>query len=838
MSTCVDGSQVGWRSALNNLPFVEKLQQQTSDIGDRGSNPGSPTISKGLIAVRDGSLYIWDSNNGHLLHVNLLHLASSNTTNTTTTTGYNNSNTTTTGYNNSNTTTTGYNNSSTTTTGGYNNSSNNTTTAVTTGSTGGSSINNNAGKISNHKGSKSIDTVSPIDDQSPNNQFQVLVPSPVVPVSSVVVEQVVFNRTGQYVAVWGQVGIWVLTLPHRLGRHGMYSGGGGGGAGGGGDQHTITVRTFPVAERLLVSHTDVRLLQVSWHPGSYYDGHLVFLALDNVLRICDVNEPDKIFQEIHLVSPGTPLVPCSLYTVAIGDSAVSFDFGAALDVPYSAQPVRQRKSRTVWPIYVLRGSGDVLVVYSDITSKVSPFSLLSGPLLVHPPAEDNYGTDACSILCLRTTPPVVVIATNEGKLHHCIVLTEKTAKSAVPLSSTLDPQSPHTTSTSSSVLIDPSSLYVYESVELELSLHAGRGSQCRSHVPVEDVFTCPIHLVKDVNCEERYHCFHAAGVHTVSLPWIKHYEEFCNNANEDSVPNVPQSERCLVEHVLCTKPLASSPQFPVLGLGTTTNHLLGKTIIILTSDCQFLTIPLNDRYQLPPLTTGCSQNSPDTFGSPLKEFSKEPFDHQLAKMLQRTASAPLLKSGKGADISQEECYLLLIRSTKVFREQYIQKQDLAIEQIKRRLNILLSLKTCQMSELCEMLKKQESLRDFSESLAEKYDSSKDRQDSLLKRVSVLVRKVQSYLPIVSDAERDMMKELKTMEQQLDSLRTQFNKVKKMKEYQEHQVSLSPTTAPLTSPNTIISCQNLVHIKDILAEQTGEINNLMKSVKDLKLETLT
>lgn len=63
-----------------------------------------------------------------------------------------------------------------------------------------------------------------------------------------------------------------------------------------------------------------------------------------------------------------------------------------------------------------------------------------GPLLVHPPAEDNYGTDACSILCLQTTPPVIVMATCEGKLHHCIVLnennnTEPTSPSASELAS-------------------------------------------------------------------------------------------------------------------------------------------------------------------------------------------------------------------------------------------------------------------------------------------------------------------------------------------------------------------------------------------------------------------
>ena len=42
---------------------------------------------------------------------------------------------------------------------------------------------------------------------------------------------------------------------------------------------------------------------------------------------------------------------------------------------------------------------------------------------MYPPADDNYGVDACSILCLQSVPPVVVIATCSGTLYHCVLLT-------------------------------------------------------------------------------------------------------------------------------------------------------------------------------------------------------------------------------------------------------------------------------------------------------------------------------------------------------------------------------------------------------------------------------
>ena len=44
---------------------------------------------------------------------------------------------------------------------------------------------------------------------------------------------------------------------------------------------------------------------------------------------------------------------------------------------------------------------------------------------MYPPADDNYGIDSCSIMCLQTTPPIVVIAMCTGKIYHAILLKEE-----------------------------------------------------------------------------------------------------------------------------------------------------------------------------------------------------------------------------------------------------------------------------------------------------------------------------------------------------------------------------------------------------------------------------
>lgn len=43
---------------------------------------------------------------------------------------------------------------------------------------------------------------------------------------------------------------------------------------------------------------------------------------------------------------------------------------------------------------------------------------------MYPPAADNYSADSCSIMCLQTVPPIVVIATCSGKIYHSVLLKE------------------------------------------------------------------------------------------------------------------------------------------------------------------------------------------------------------------------------------------------------------------------------------------------------------------------------------------------------------------------------------------------------------------------------
>lgn len=85
--------------------------------------------------------------------------------------------------------------------------------------------------------------------------------------------------------------------------------------------------------------------------------------------------------------------------------------------------------RIVWPVVILRGNGDVCIMKTSLVSGAVP--KLEGPLPIYPPADDNYGVDACSILVMQTVPNIVIVATSSGTVYHSVLL--RTPRDEVPV---------------------------------------------------------------------------------------------------------------------------------------------------------------------------------------------------------------------------------------------------------------------------------------------------------------------------------------------------------------------------------------------------------------------
>lgn len=618
------------------------------------------------------------------------------------------------------------------------------------------------------------------------------------------VVQVLLSPTQQHVALVGHRGVSVLELPQRWGKRSEFEGG----------RTEINCKTVPVAERFFTSSSGVSLLQAAWFPSKTGEPHLVLLTSDNNIRFYSMKSP----QTLAKVLPLTPTEdessvhpPARSYAASLGEIAVAFDFGPVSSSP----PRRSSRDQPLYPLYILYGNGETYLSYTS-QANILTVSRPIGPLPMYPAAEDNYGYDACAILCLPCVPSILVIATETGTLYHCVVLeaeddeettaAEKWGTEAVP------------------------ALYVFECVELELTLKVATGEDDE---PQEFDFTCPIKLHRDPLCQQRYHCTHEAGVHSVGLIWVNKLQKFLqSNEDKDSLQELAAEKRCIVEHILCTRPLPTSHSAPVRGFLIVSDLSLGATMICITSTYECILLPLLSSIRPPSPPLLCSYPGPGSGSSPLRGLADDSFEQHIRNILARSSTNPLvLKAGdKDTSPPPSECLQLLSRATQVFREEYILKQDLAREEMQRRVKLLTGQKNKQLEEMSLCREERMSLREVAEKLADKYEDAKYRQETIMNRVKKVLGSLQSQLPILSNSERDMKKELQTINAQLRDLDNCIKQVNMKMEYQKKQVDKN---APAGTTTVALNAHQKKVVQDVLREQGQQIGDMMKQIKDIK-----
>ncbi|XP_053528565.1 nuclear pore complex protein Nup88 isoform X1 [Artibeus jamaicensis] len=530
-----------------------------------------------------------------------------------------------------------------------------------------------------------------------------------------------------------------------------------------GGKATVNCSTTPIAERFFTSSTSLTLKHAAWYPSEMLDPHIVLLTSDNVIRIYSLREPQT---------------PTNVIVLSEAEEE---------------------------SLMLNKGPGDI--------------GKLLGPLPMHPAAEDNYGYDACAILCLPCVPNILVIATESGMLYHCVVLEGEEE----------DDQTSEKSWDSRTDLIP--SLYVFECVELELALKLASGED----EPFDSDFSCPIKLHPDPKCPSRYHCTHEAGVHSVGLTWIHKLHRFLGSDEEDkdSLQELATEQKCFVEHILCTKPLPCRQPAPIQGFWIVPD-ILGPTMICITSTYECLIRPLLSTVHpaSPPLL--CTQEDVEVAESPLRILAETPdsFEKHIRSILQRSVANPAFLKSSEKDMAPppEECLQLISRATQVFREQYILKQDLAKEEIQRRVKLLCDQKKKQLEDLNYCREERKSLREMAERLADKYEEAKEKQEDIMNRMKKVLHSFHAQLPVLSDSERDMKKELQLIPDQLRHLGNAIKQVTMKKDYQQRKMEkvLSPQ-----KPTITLSAYQRKCIQSILKEEGEHIREMVKQINDIR-----
>uniref|UniRef100_A0A8C8BJU9 Nucleoporin 88 n=1 Tax=Otus sunia TaxID=257818 RepID=A0A8C8BJU9_9STRI len=626
------------------------------------------------------------------------------------------------------------------------------------------------------------------------------------------VYQMLLSPMQHHVALIGTKGLMVLELPKRWGKNSEFEGG----------KSTVNCSTIPIAERFFTSSTSLTLKHAAWYPCETVEPHIVLLTSDNTIRFYSLKVPQTPVKVIALSDTEEETLTIRkgrAYTASLGETAVAFDFGLLVPVPENVLGQRRSEEVLAYPLYILYENGETFLTYISLLQSTGSLDKLLGPLPMHPAAEDNYGYDACAVLCLPCVPNILVIATESGMLYHCVVLDgeeddEQSEKS-------WDPRSDLTPS-----------LYVFECVELELALKLASRDE---EDPSETYFSCPIKLHKDPKCPSRYHCTHEAGVHSVGLTWINKLHKFLGSDEEDkdSLQELGAEQKCFVEHILCTKPLPSRQPAPIRGFWIVSD-ILGSTMICITNTYECITRPLLSTVHpaSPPLL--CTREDKDGAVSPLRILaeSQHSFEKHIRSILQRSSANPLLlkSADKDAAPPPEECLQLLSRATQVFREEYILKQDLAKEEIQQRVKLLWGQKKKQLEDLNYCREERKSLREMAERLADKYEEAKEKQEDIMNRMKKVLRSFHSRLPVLSDSERDMKKELQTIDDQLQHLSNAIRQVKMKKEYQ--QKKMEKGTSP-RKPSITLSAYQSKCIQTVLKEEGEHIREMVKQINDIK-----
>ncbi|ELT91714.1 hypothetical protein CAPTEDRAFT_219050 [Capitella teleta] len=600
---------------------------------------------------------------------------------------------------------------------------------------------------------------------------------------SFTVNEVLLNSSESHVAIIGKNGASVFELPIQRGSH--FEDG----------RELVICKTVSIAERFFVSSGE-KLLHASWHPASETDSHLVLLTSDNVVRVYDICDPQVAVQS-YSISNGSPSSfaspPRLSMLSALGDTAVAFDFGSPL--PLLTKFKSKKEALSIWPLYILLGNGEIYVLYTSLQSNTAFHKEVIGPLAMYPPVEDNYGTDACSILFLKGSQlPTLVVSTCSGQIHHCVVLSQSEESSTS--------EADFSEGSEKSIAYEPPaipSLYVFETVSLELSLTT---VSLETDEQVLDDFSCPIRLM--------------AG-------------------NDAEIPNIGDGQHAVVEHLICTKPLPSSPTQPILGLCIADERSQLPTLICLLHKMDCITLPLHKGSARPPPPTMISEQKSQTTLSPMKQIQKESFDAHLRKILQRQASNPLLQTSSSCDLSPQDCFRLLSRATQVYREEYIQRLDHAREEIIRRVQMLQDQKSQQLTELSHQKTAHQNLTEGAAMLTCKYEECEERQQQIVHRIETILQKMQQRLPVLSKAEKNMHKELKGMQESMQTLQRNIKQLKGKEDYQAKQIA---RIQPKQTPSGTFSKRQTEKLRGLLKDENEEISHLIRQVNLMKEDLLT
>ncbi|NWH75827.1 NUP88 protein, partial [Piaya cayana] len=147
-----------------------------------------------------------------------------------------------------------------------------------------------------------------------------------------------------------------------------------------------------------------------------------------------------------------------------------------------------------------------------------------------------------------------------------------------------------------------------------------------------------------------------------------------------------------------------------------------------------------------------------------------------------------------------------------------------------RVKLLWGQKKKQLEDLNYYREERKSLREMAERLADKYEEAKEKQEDIMNRMKKVLRSFYSLLPVLSDSEKDMKKELQMIHDQLQHLSNAIRQVKMKKEYQQQKMEKGGSPR---QPSINLSAYQSKCIQTVLKEEGEHIREMVKQLNDIR-----
>jgi chromosome segregation ATPase len=218
---------------------------------------------------------------------------------------------------------------------------------------------------------------------------------------------------------------------------------------------------------------------------------------------------------------------------------------------------------------------------------------------------------------------------------------------------------------------------------------------------------------------------------------------------------------------------------------------------------------------------------------PLEVLPKIEFAEHIIEMLKRRTNIPTLKSNKEESATSEELLQLVLNTTEVLKQEYLQKQELAAKTLGKRTKALNSEMQVQQDEVAKCLRDEQQLIDGIKQLTSKHEHAQDRQERLTARLDKLLDKLLQTQPGLSEAELTMKTQLLQLIGNLTDYRNGMEQIESKYTYQADTISKTAPQDRLVQQRSSTAKSQLATIQRTLENESTSIFHLVTTINHVK-----